>query len=405
MGMSRVTIFGGAGAMVASAVYDLHKTSKFDEFIIADVDEESAKHLINVVLERDERFKFVKADLSDKNVVSKLLRETDYFIQAAPFSLERTFLEALMENSNLVGVDLNAFEFDYVLSLSPKLAEKNITLWFANGGLVITSSLALMGLMEVDEAEEVNIYWGMWRPLSYTTKGLTATVFYELDPTVKERIVWEEGRLRALPPFALMKEFTFPEPIGRVVTYVLAHTEPITLPYSELVKEKKVRKIIARGAWHHSWINLIKALIEAKVFEAEPITINGKKVRPIDIIIDSIPVEKEFRDPYEIAKSIGFNPTVILSAEIIGYRKGVGRRIVYHSIPPYPFFGGKPVRAMWEYGSYVGTALSITLQLMIQHEIYKTKKGVIFMETSGLSPQLVLEEFRKRGYKIIKEEY
>jgi hypothetical protein len=52
--MSRVTIFGGAGAMCASDVYDIHKTSKFDEFIIADVDEESAKHMINVVLKRDE---------------------------------------------------------------------------------------------------------------------------------------------------------------------------------------------------------------------------------------------------------------------------------------------------------------------------------------------------------------
>jgi hypothetical protein len=60
---------------------------------------------------------------------------------------------------------------------------------------------------------------------------------------------------------------------------------------------------------------------------------------------------------------------------------------------------------MWEYGSYVGTALSITLQLMLQHEIHREKKGVIFMETSGLSPQLVLEEFRKRGFKTVKEEY
>jgi len=401
----RVVILGGAGAMCVSAVYDLYRTSEFDEVVIADIDEEAAKHLINVILEGDKRFKFVKADLRDKSVVSKLLRRAECFIQASPFTLEKTFLEALMENSDLVGVDLNAFEFDYVLSLSPKLAEKNITLWFANGGLVVTSSLALTGLMEVDEAEEVNIYWGMWRPLGFTTKGLTATIFYELDPTAKERVIWEEGKTRPLPPFAFLKEFTFPEPIGRTITYVLAHTEPLTLPCSELVKEKKVKRIIARGAWHPDWIKLVRALIEAGVFEAEPITINGRKLRPIDIIIDSIPVEREFRDPYQLAKIIGYPPKAILSAEIIGYKKGIGRRIVYHLIPPYPFFEGKPVRAMWEYGSYVGTALSITLQLMLKHEIHKTKKGVIFMETSGLSPHLVLEEFRKRGFKLVKEEW
>jgi len=399
----RITVLGGAGAMCVSAIYDLYKTAKVDEVLIADLDEEVAKYVINRLLEGDKRFKFVKADLRDKEIVSKLLKESEYFIQCAPFTLERVFLDALLENSDLIGVDLNAFEFDYVLSLSPKLAERNITLWYVNGGLVITSSLALMGLKDVDEAEEVNIYWGMWRTVSYTTRGLTATVFYELDPRVKERIVWEEGKIRALPPFALMKEFTFPEPIGRVITYVLAHTEPLTLPYSDLVKEKKVKRIIARGAWHPSWSTLIKALIEAGVFDAEPIEIEGRKIRPIDVIIDSIPVEREFKDPYELIKLIGFKPTVILSAEIIGYRKGIGRRIVYHSIPPYPFFDGKPIRAMWEYGCYVGSALSITLQMLARYKEQR-RKGVIFMETSGFPPEAILEELRRRNFKIIKEE-
>jgi hypothetical protein len=37
-----------------------------------------------------------------------------------------------------------------------------------------------MKLMEVNEAKEVNIYWGMWRPLILTTRGLTATIFMNM---------------------------------------------------------------------------------------------------------------------------------------------------------------------------------------------------------------------------------
>jgi len=44
-----------------------------------------------------------------------------------------------------------------------------------------------------------------------------------------------------------MKELTFPELIGRTVTYILAHIGPITLSYGELVKEKRVKRIVVRG--------------------------------------------------------------------------------------------------------------------------------------------------------------
>jgi len=55
------------------------------------------------------------------------------------------------------------------------------------------------------------------------------------------------GKTRTVPPCALMKELTFPELIGSTVTYIFAHIEPITLSHSELVKEKRVKRIVVRG--------------------------------------------------------------------------------------------------------------------------------------------------------------
>jgi len=65
-------------------------------------------------------------------------------------------------------------------------------------------------------------------------------------------------------------------------------------------------------------------------------------MRPIDLIIDSIPVERAFRDPSEIVRIIRHFPVAILSAKIIKYRKEIGHRPIYHYIPPCPFFEEKP---------------------------------------------------------------
>lgn len=396
----KVVLVGGAGAMCASCAYDLHKTSQFDEIIIADADEKMAKYLIDL-MDGDKRFSYVRLDARNKDEIVEVIKEVGYVVGGLPFKYAMNFLEAVLEVGEVVCVDLNGVEMDKVLKMSSKFEEKNCILFYGNGGLVITSFMSMLGCEEMDEVEEINIYWGMWRPITHTSPGLTATVFYEFDPKINERIVYEKGELCSLPPFALLREFSFPDPIGKQETYVLAHPEPITLPMASIIKEKRVRRIVARGVWPSDWTMLIRTLLETGIYEAEPVQINGDKVRPIEVIINSIKPETDFKDPYELSKEIGWSPRGILSTEIVGYRKGVGHRIVYHTVPPYPFFDGKPTKLTMEYGCYVGVPLSVTLQMMARNEF--KGKGVIVSETSTLSPREFFREMEKRGFKLIKE--
>ena len=112
---------------------------------------------------------------------------------------------------------------------------------------------------------------------------------------------------------------------------------------------------------------------------------------------------QQWEDPYRLAESLGFNPQCILAVEITGYKNGMGKRTVYHSQLPYPFFDGKTVTCCMEFGSFVGVACSISLQMLAHGEI--PEKGAVTIEMTAVSPKRYFEEFEKRGARLIKQEF
>jgi saccharopine dehydrogenase-like NADP-dependent oxidoreductase len=102
-----------------------------------------------------------------------------------------------------------------------------------------------------------------------------------------------------------------------------------------------------------------------------------------------------------IAKELGFAPRDILSTEIIGSKGGIGERVVYHCIPPFPFFEGKPMTASMEYGSFVGVTCSIVLQMLARGEI--KEKEAFIVQTTDNSTARLLGEYEKRGFSTRKE--
>ncbi len=57
----KLVCLGGAGAMASSALYDLHKTSNFDNIVVADADEVKAGRIM-ALMDGDRRFSFVHLD-------------------------------------------------------------------------------------------------------------------------------------------------------------------------------------------------------------------------------------------------------------------------------------------------------------------------------------------------------
>jgi len=399
-----IVVLGGSGAMTSSCVYDLCQTSDFDKIIIADADEESAEKLVGMADGNHVSFEPINA--TDTDDIARVLDGTDYVVNGLPYPFEETVLDAIVDVGSLTGVDLNAFDFDAVLNRSEEFAEADCSLWFANGGLVSTIALGMVGCAEFDSVEAVNFYWGMWRLLTQTTDGLTATVTYEHNPNINERARWEDGEvIDDLPPFSKKRTFEFPDPIGKQETYVISHPEPITFPDAPIAEETGVERIISRGVWHEEWAEYERTLHAMDAFDADTLKIEGGDVDPLEVAQEQVKhagrEREEWKPPEELSTETDWTPQTILSSEVVESGDKEKRSTVHHLEQPYPFFGGNDVTTMREYGCYVGVPLSVTLQLMADGSVDET--GIFVTETSGLDAEEYFEEMESRGFKLTKE--
>ncbi len=407
-----IVVLGGSGAMTSSCAYDLAGTSDADEIVIADGDEQNARKLIDIV--DDERVRFEAVDATDADDIAGTLAGADYAVNGLPYRFEENVLDAMVAVGGVDAVDLNAFEFDAVLGRSAEFADADCRLWFANGGLVSTIVLGLLGCRSFDSVTDVNFYWGMWRLLDQTTPGLTDTVTYEHDPRVDERIRWERGEvIDDLPAFGQERTFTFPEPIGTRETYVLTHPEPVTFPRAPVADETGVERVITRGVWHPEWERYERTLHAMDAFEADPLSVAGADGAGSDREVDVDPLdamqrqvkragtEEAWRPPAELSPETDWTPQTILSAEVTGTVEGRRETAVSHLTQPFPFFDGHDITLMREYGSYVGVPLSVTLQLLAAGDV--DAEGVFVTETSGVDPDRYVEEMERRGFELSSE--
>ena len=153
----KVVCLGGAGAMASSCVYDLHKTSDFDEIIIADFDEAAARRVINL-MDGDKRFSYVRVDASKKDEIAKVLKDADFVVDGLPYKYMSNFMEAVRE-VGISGVSLNMIEdFDKIPYYSTALEKMGKTFLIGNGGCATTCEIAMLGCEEMDEVDDINLY-------------------------------------------------------------------------------------------------------------------------------------------------------------------------------------------------------------------------------------------------------
>jgi len=397
----KVVCLGGAGAMASSFLYDLHKTSNFDEIVIADVDEGKARAVLNL-MDGDTRFSFTKLDATKKEEIAKVLEGADCVYDGLPDQFVFNFMDVACQ-IGINGVSLSTIEMTdaRLEKYSATLKEKGKTVLLNSGGGTITSVMDILACEQLDEVEEINEYWSLWRPITQATPGLIYAAI-QFDPRSSARVYWENGKyVRNLPPFALPKDWEFPEPIGKQETHIIEHGEPVA-PLIPAIRQKGLKRVITRGVFHYGWTRLGRVLLENGIFEAEPIEVNGVKVSPYEVIMKHIErhAAEKWEDPYMMERKLGFKPQDILSVEVIGSKNGMVNRIIYYCEPKYPFFDGKPVTASMEYGSFVGVAGSVSIQMLAKGEI--TQKGAFQVETSDVSARKLFNEYQKRGFKFTK---
>lgn len=274
----------GAGRMGYAVVYDLIRSPKVEQVIVADHDAKCAK----VTSERlnDPKIVPVQLDITKENEVIALMQSVDVAISCVPYlhnyELAKAALEAKCHFVDLGGNE-SIVEKEFLLNDLAK--ERGITIMPDLGlapGLV--SMLAVASAESLDELYEVRIRVG-GLPVD-SEQFLRYSQIFALEGLVNEYAedvtLIRDGKLMQVPSLSEIEILEFPKPFGEMEAFTTSggiSTLPKT--YEGRIQHLDYKTIRYKG--HCENLNLLKSL---GLMSTEPIKLKGGKVVPRELLID-----------------------------------------------------------------------------------------------------------------------
>jgi saccharopine dehydrogenase-like NADP-dependent oxidoreductase len=253
----------------------------------------------------------------------------------------------------------------------------------------ITNLMAMHAADALDTVESVRCSHGAFRPIAFSA-AIAETTRIEYDPQLPSRVVFEDGQLKQVPPFARPREITLPEPYGTHTQYIIPHPEPVTL--SRSLAGKGVRLVEARGTWPPKNMRLIRAMFEWGMLRNDTVRVDDKEVGVLDAIFAHCLQSPEGRE----TELYGY----ALHVEVIGAKHGRREQhILTHTHPPSD--GSVPDWAQLRaYTRCVGIPMSIGAQLIAAGQVRGS--GVVPPELA-FDAETVFAELARREIQIHHE--
>jgi len=308
----------------------------------------------------------------------KILVLGDIAASALPFRYDLNVTKACIK-AGINGIDLSTEQSQFDLDAEAKKA--GITYIAGCGATPGTTNLmAKYGISKLDRAEEVQISFAAFR-CTAIAPGLLYTTFWEFDPEVEERVYYQDGKFVSAKPLEGAKTVEFHEQIGKQEVVYVPHEETRTLPKTF----PELKKVEVRGCFPPATMELVKMMVKYNFYQAEPVEINGTKVKPADFMFKFLLQNPEAKK----------NPVWAygLVVEVTGKKNGKPAKITLkNSHPSMEEWGGKSA-----YGKNVGIPLSIGAQLIAKGKV--ESKGV-FPPEASFDPIEFFDELSKRGIQI-----
>ena len=379
--MAKAVILGGVGAVGIEASRDFIETSGFDEIVIADYNIEKARRFIEEY--SDDRLSAVKVDVNDEDALRSVIKGSDIVINALPFKYDYIVTKIAVEEG-VSGVDV-ATEQDQ-FDLTPK-AEETGALFVPGVGATpgTTNLMAAKAAQLLDKVDTIEIFWAAFR-CTAPSPGLLHVTIWEFDPNLKERVVYEDGVHKPVPPYSGAKWVEFFPLIGRRETVFVPHSETYTLP-EYLPPEKKPRRVYVRGTWPDETMNLLKVLLYYGFYEDKPVDFDGVYVKPMKFIYRFMLQSEKARE----TEVWGYG----LRVEATGEKDGKPAKVIVMNEHPSGVEGWEGSRA---YFRPIGNPLSIGAQMIYRGETL-VEKGV-YPPEAAFDPDKFFQELGKRGIKI-----
>lgn len=384
----RIAVLGGAGLTGQAAVRNLVENKKVSEVLVGDINQKALDKVSEKI--KSNKLTLKQVDVTDVEKTAELLKGFDVVINAVQYYFNIPVMQAALkarvnyvDHGGLYHVTIKQLELDSLFKSSGLVALVGMG---AQPG--ITNVVARHASEYLDKMFSVLIRDGS---RDFTEDAPPFVVTWSLqtlfDEMVMDAVIYEDGELKTVPALSRCETVDFPDPIGRMDTYVTIHSEIATLPSS--FKDKGLR----RCDWMEGSPDLlfIKMLADIGFAESEDIEINSTKVNPRNFLLTMLDKKGWIGYPENVTPNDWEITRVIIEGERLG--KPV-KKIYDITIPPKP---------EWRMSSaQIGVGIPSSTTAVMIAEGHVKEKGVIPPEKC-IDPEYLFNEIGKHGIKIMED--
>jgi saccharopine dehydrogenase-like NADP-dependent oxidoreductase len=282
----RILVLGGAGGMASGTIRDLVApySRNVERIVVAEPALERAHHLVETL--GDPRLEALQLDVRDGLALRTALAGSDLCINAVPTfaGYQMAIFEACFE-ARVAYVDYGGMG---VFTVKQKAHHER---WRAAGLTAVLGLGADPGISNVickvvaerlDSIERINLFWaakkfGAESPVLEPPYAVSTILAEYANPSQQ----FLAGALREVPPQSGQEVLDLPEPFGRTRFMYTQHSEPLTVPFADGIRDKGIQeftwKLALPDREHEAWVGLVKAGFGD--FD-DPLVIDGTAIAP-----------------------------------------------------------------------------------------------------------------------------
>lgn len=390
-----ITLLGGAGFMGAGIVRDL-----VSDRTIVDVTRirvcDAAREKMEALKQElgDPRLELVDLNVTDPVALNAAIAGADICINCVPTLLgfQMTIFEAAL-SAKVPYIDLGGLGTFTVKQLAEheRFKAAGVTAVIGVGADPGMSNVICRAVAdELDEIDKINLYWaaelvGDENPVLVPPYSVS-TVLAEY---AHESTQFYDGKHVTCPPMSGREYLDLPEPWGRCEFMHSPHSEQLTVPLADGIKEKGIKefswKLHLPHREHEAWVGLVKAGFGD--FN-DPVEVGGVKIRPLDVLnkvierniknnADKIPSQ----DSHEIHFAVGK-----------GRKNGVETTVTVEVV----------VKPDAMYAPYVDACTSMNGSIAAQLILANPKKPGVWAPEEYFDVGAYFKELEKRKFHIAK---
>ncbi|ALT77134.1 saccharopine dehydrogenase family protein [Paucibacter sp. KCTC 42545] len=389
----RIAILGGAGMMGQGIIRDL-----LSERAVVDVAEiklfdSNRERMTALTLElNDARLTLHELDVSDPQALARSLDGSDICVNSVPTlaGFQMAIFEAALA-AKVDYVDLGGLGTYTVKQLEwhERFRAEGVVAVLGVGADPGMSNVICRAVAdELDEIDSIKLYWaatlsGPENPVLVPPYSVSTVLAEYAHPCLQ----FLDGRHVECAPQTGIEVIDLPQPWGRCEFMYSIHSEQLTVPLAEGIREKGIKeftwKLHLPKREHEAWVGLVKAGFGD--FD-RPVEINGVAVRPLDVlnaVISRNISEKAAQIPEQKSSEIHF---AIGHGRVGGQAATVRCEVLVHADPMY--------------AGYVDAATSMNASIAVQLMLRDPRRPGVYAPEAYFKVDAYFEEARKRKFAI-----